>query len=228
MFTTLTAGIQPYLIWIKIIAVLALVAALFGAGYHVGSTYAHAEDQKALSALQAQFDAAKVQWEATKARMATDAIRAIEDRDRQNQAETATKQTRIDDLTTKYQAALKEVHDAKQAVLNRVTHPAAGTDDGLWVDVDSDTCASDPDGDSLVSQAAHGGHFAPVQQCRLSASTASRLVEEASQANEVVKNYNHALDEIKVLTTPSKSESISTSVDKQDDAGPQPEQENKQ
>jgi len=223
MFTTLTAGIQPYLIWIKIIAVLALVAAIFGAGYHFGSTYTEAKDQKTLSALQKKYDDDKAMWEATKARMATDAIRAIEDRDRQNAAELADKQSKIETLTTKYQSALKEVQDAKQALLTRVTHPAAGTDDGLWVDVDSDTCASNPDGDSLVSQAARGGHFAPVQQCRLSASTASRLVEEAAQANQVVKNYNHALDEIKVLTTPSKSETISTAVDKQDGQGPQPE-----
>jgi len=116
-FTALNAGIQPYLIWIKIIGVLLIVAAIFGGGYKTGSMLAHAEDGKALSALQKEYDGAKVVWSDTKTRMAADAAQVLADRDKANAAELAAKQTQIDSLIAKNQAAIKEIQNAKQAAL---------------------------------------------------------------------------------------------------------------
>lgn len=232
MFTALTAGIQPYLFWIKVIALFALVAAIAAGGYHLGSTSAHASDAKDLAAqvekttaLQKQYDAEKLVWADTKTRMAADAQTVLANRDRQNEAELATKQSQINSLIAKNQSAIKEIQNAKQAALTINAHPVSSADpvtDGLWVDVDSTSCSGNPDGGSLVSQAAAGGHLASSQRCRLSQSTADRLVEDAATATEVVRAYNTCVGEVKVLTQPSTSQVTTTLVDTQDGKGPQP------
>jgi hypothetical protein len=208
-------ALTPYMVWIKLIGILILIAALFGAGYHYGSLVTHSADTIALNKLQKQYDDDKQVWADTKTRMAADALAIQTARDNANAAKEAADQQKIQTLTVKYQTTLKEVQNAKQAALATVDHPRPGTDDGLWVDVDTNTCASDPDGRDLVSQTRNGGQFADIQQCRLSTGTAEWLVEEAAKANSVVAQYNECVGSVQVTTAPDASQQTTTTVDNQ-------------
>ena len=208
-------ALTPYMVWIKLIAILLICAALFGAGYHYGSLVTHSKDTVALNALQKQYNDDKLVWADTKTRMAADASAALIAHDNANAIKEASDQVKIATITTKYQTALKEVQNAKQTALAHIDHPVAGSTDGLWVYVDSDTCTSDPDGRSLMSQAASGGRFADHQQCRLSTSTADFLVQEAASANEVVAKLNSCVGQIGVATAPSDANKTTVTTDDQ-------------
>jgi len=212
--------LTPYMVWIKLIAILALVAALFGAGYHYGSLVTHSADTVALNKLQKQYDDDKQVWADTKTRMAADASAALIAHDNENAAKQAADQQKIATITTKYQTALKEVQNAKQTALAHIDHPVAGTADGLWVLVDSDTCTSDPDGRSLLSQATSPGRFADRQQCRLSSTTADWLVQEAASANEVVAKLNSCVGQIGVATAPSAADTTTVTTGTQQGTKP--------
>lgn len=215
LFTTLTTGLQPYLLWIKILAVLALVATVFGFGYEYGSTVTKNKDNVALAALQKQYTDAQKTWDETKTKMAIDAENVLVAHDQANAAKELEDQQKIQTVTTQYQSALKEIQNAKQAALTLVDDPKPNTDDGLWVYVDTSTCTSDPDGRSLVSQASANGHFAANQQCRLSPRTADFLVEEAASSNQVVASLNSCVGQLQVATTPSAATETTTVTDSQ-------------
>jgi len=214
--------LTPYTFWIKLVGVLIVIAAIAGGGYWIGSNVAHATDAKALHDMQDQrdkvqkaWDADKVVWADTKTRMAVAAAAALKAHDDANNAKEAADQLKIASLTTKYQQALKDVQNAKATAIARDTHPAPGSDDGLWVDVDTDTCAGYPDGRRLVSQAGGVGPLADRLQCRLSASTAQRLDEEAAAANEVVAHYNECVGHLGVATQDDPLQKTTITTDTQ-------------
>jgi len=166
-----------------------------------------------------------VVWSDTKTRMAADAAQVLADRDKANAAELAAKQTQIDSLIAKNQAAIKEIQNAKQAALQHNAHPTVTADpatDGLWVDVTTDSCTGNPDGSGLLSQAAAGRPLDSSYRCRLHQATADRLVEAAAKASEVAQQLNNCVAEVKVFTLPSISDVTTIRTDLQDGKGMQP------
>lgn len=211
-------ALQPYLIWIKIAGIVIILGAIGIGGYRFGYDRAEGLGLTAIAKVQNEYDAFKVQTAETKSRMALDAKNALVAQEEQNTAEQAAKQSHIDSLTTKYQAVLKDAQNAKRAALAANANPTITADpltDGMWVDVQSASCTGNPDRGGLVSQAAGGGRFADSQRCRLSQSTADRLVEGAASADELVHKYNEAVETIKTLTAPSASQATKTVVDTQ-------------
>lgn len=242
---SIATSLVPYTAWIKVIAVLAIVAAIFGFGCKVGSDHEHVKMQsqvdkvsQELASVKDQWAKDKIQWTTTLAKQADDAIRTLQATEKRNADELKSKQDQIDAANSKSQQAQK-VNDAKvQTLLDRIAHPvAAGTAsaadlgaDGLWVDADSATCTSDQDGSSLVSQAAAARSISGPYRCRLSESTADRLVKFAAEANEVVRKLNLCVSSLEIDEKTTASQSTTTVTDNQDSKGLdltplQPEQE---
>jgi len=213
----------PYVAWIKLAAVLALLGGVAFGGYRYGSATQADEDQKSLNKVQAELvaeraahDADKLTWSNTVASMNADAAKKLAAAQEAADKQAQIQQKKLDDANVKFNQAQKALTDEHQKALDLVVHPFSSADpvtDGMWVDTDSATCytAGDSDNHHSLSQAALGAASASVLRCRLSPSTASRLIESAADANRVVANLNLCWSTLKAASEVEvPKESVST------------------
>lgn len=199
--------------WLKIGAVLAVSAALVGAGYKLGSAQQLKIDQqridkisKELADVKADFSASKVAWAEKFANDSAEAARVLaESVKKARDAETAA-QAKIAKINQEWTTKVKRIKDEADLAIYRATHPVVSDDpstDGLWVDVWA--CSPSPgnaDSDNGVPKATSGTTDDPLR-CRLHSSTAKRLIENAAEANEVVNSYNSCVDSLRILSPAS-------------------------
>lgn len=194
--------LSPYLLWIKLGLIVALIGGVFFGGYHMGHNRGTEEGDVRVAKVQHDFDTAQKAWADEKTVAASQAIAALKNAERENDAKEAAAQHQIDAITIRYQSATKELENARNKVLAQATHhsdPAvpALPSDGLWVDTEVGSCTANSDGDHSVPQATQGGRGVATQRCRLSDQTATRLVDFAADANAIVLKYNECVGSLR-------------------------------
>jgi coenzyme F420-reducing hydrogenase delta subunit len=214
IFSALVGTSFPFAKIGKILGYLAIIAGIFFAGYHYGSSVAEAEGAKKL--LQANEKTAEAQRELMEERLsrakekaaaadaAASAVIANREEVRKVQDENQAKITKINQ---EWFNKVKEIKDAAQEAIYKASHPVVTddpTDDGMWVDVYGcqDGAGAAGSGANAVSKASNSPTDS-VQRCRLHPSTAKRLIERAAEANKIVADLNSCIHSLRVLSPDS-------------------------
>ena len=180
-------ALTPYLLMIKVALVAALLGLTFYGGYRSGVDVTEPK----VEAVKLQMAQLQTQWAEEKAKMNADALQAAV---LKNQQDTAALQAVIAKQQTEFNKRIKEIQDAQTAA-NTIA-----TTTGLWVD--SPECSTVPGGSNSNSALpnASGGKPATVQWCRISNATAEHLIQLATDADQVVAQYNNCVDTVNTLT----------------------------
>ncbi len=209
--------------WVKVVGALMLAAAVFGAGVGAGHKWGYAsatleaqvkidkangetaQIKADFDQLTNQFNEQKVEWQKTLAKAATEAAQTLKEAEDKVRASEAASQAKITQINKDWQTKVQGVQNEKQALLDSLKPVSAAdfsSDDGLWVDVYTASCEpnSGTGGGHDQGTATGDGHQLDSQRCRLHESTARRLVETASKANELVATYNQCVNSLNVVT----------------------------
>jgi len=186
--------LEPYLLYIKLFLVAAVLGCAGYGGYRVG---VERTTQK-WDADKAQFAKERADWALEKAALNAEAATKLETAVTQAQKKQVEQQRKFDAATKVYDAKIKELQDEKNRTLVLVDD--LSPDGGLWIDATDCTGGQDSVGKGdLYTLSRSGGSAtgAPATvRCRLPHSVAAALVEIASTADTRTALLNQCIADL--------------------------------
>lgn len=194
----------------KLIALIVGVGLVFGGGFAAGKLYQGHADQgridkitEARDAAKSELAQAKLDWAEAQAKSAAATALALKASQEKAAKAEADAQAQITANNARWQTQLKKVKNDADAALAKVLRPVDSSDpitDGMWVDAHD--CRSSEISRDGLPPARYGTADDPLR-CRLHPQVAARLIESATEANQVVQDLNTCIANLKVLSPAS-------------------------